>query len=231
MLQKIKHNMSEFEYSAVIIEPRQHKALELVLQNFTRNLDDRWHIIVCHGMDNEDFVKHIVHHTLSHELHRIKLIKLPVSNLTIPEYNRILYDTSFYDIISTDLFLLFQTDTLICDKYRDKIYEFVAYDYVGAPWANGGQVGNGGLSLRRKQTMLDILAHHPLPIDHDAEDVYFSSACPNKPLFEQAKEFAIETVFNDQSFGIHKPWNYQTAEQLHCISAFCTDLPQLMGLL
>jgi len=28
----------------------------------------------------------------------------------------------------------------------------------------------------------------------------------NKPSFEDAKEFSIEPVYNDKSFGIHKPW-------------------------
>ena len=30
------------KYTAIIVEPRKHKALELVLTNFLKNLNDYW---------------------------------------------------------------------------------------------------------------------------------------------------------------------------------------------
>jgi hypothetical protein len=231
-------SVDKFEYSAIIIEPRQHRALEFVLQNFTKHLDNRWQIIIFHGTENEDFVKEIVKNKLSHELYRIKLVNLNVSNLTIHDYNSLLYDKSFYDNIPTEVFLLFQTDTIICDKYKDKIYDFIKYDYVGAPWTNK-EVGNGGLSLRRKSKMLEIISQcidrkQYTPTQLHNEDAFFANVCQdrvniNKPSYEEAKEFSIETVYSDKSFGVHKPWHYQSPQQLQKINEYCPDLNQLIS--
>jgi hypothetical protein len=53
--------------------------------------------------------------------------------------------------------LIFQLDTLLSEQYKNNIYNFLDYDYVGAPWAFNHKVGNGGLSLRKKSKMLEIL--------------------------------------------------------------------------
>ena len=34
------------QYTAIIVEPREHKALVFVLNNFCTNLDENWNIIV-----------------------------------------------------------------------------------------------------------------------------------------------------------------------------------------
>jgi hypothetical protein len=47
-------------YTAVIVEPRCHPALELVLSNFNRNLDGNWKILIYHGNNNEQFIKDII---------------------------------------------------------------------------------------------------------------------------------------------------------------------------
>jgi hypothetical protein len=49
--------------TAIIIEPREHKALPFVLKNFCKNLDDNWDIIIVHGTNNEIFVKNISYRT------------------------------------------------------------------------------------------------------------------------------------------------------------------------
>ena len=48
------------KYTAIIVEPRKHKALELVLTNFLENLDDRWNFIIFHGLENEIYIKNII---------------------------------------------------------------------------------------------------------------------------------------------------------------------------
>jgi hypothetical protein len=42
-------------------------------------------------------------------------------------------------------------DTIICSNNKEKINDFLEYDYVGAhfKWINN-RIGNGGLSLRKK---------------------------------------------------------------------------------
>jgi hypothetical protein len=80
------------------------------------------------------------------------------------------------------MFLVFQTDSMILNK--DRIYDFMNYDYVGAPFntkfkwlqkypkTDFYNVGNGGLSLRRKSKMMEILLNNKLK--NINEDTYFA---------------------------------------------------------
>lgn len=227
-------------YTAIIIEPRKHKALEFVLNNFTSMLDERWSFIIFHGNNNEDYVKDIINTKLSDNIDRIKLINLNVDNLSINDYNSLLYNSSFYDNIKTELFLIFQSDTMICSNYKNNIYNFLDYDYVGSPWKENffnlnRYVGNGGLSLRRKSKMLEIINKFSDQINGFNEDVVFSIKFYDDidikiPSVEEAKNFGIEQIYNDKSFGLHKPWIYHDSDTLQKINDFCPGLNTLIEL-
>jgi hypothetical protein len=200
-------------YSAIIVEPREHKALSFVLKNFLDNLSNEWNIIVFHGNLNIDFVNNIIDNDLFDHKHRIKLINLNVDNLTRDEYsNMFIYNKEFYGHIPTETFLVFQTDSMIFSKNKNLIHHFLQYDYVGAPWfwyprENGQNVGNGGLSLRKKTKMLEIMDKETYKTN--LEDVFF--ACTtlvdvNKPSLEEAKLFSVENIFSEVTFGCHQPW-------------------------
>ena len=205
-------------YTAIIVEPRCHKALKFVLHNFYKNLSNEWNIILFHGNQNEQFSRNIINEFSNKN--RINMINLNVDNLTISQYNNLfINDKSFYDKIPTETFLVFQTDTMIFPRYKNYINLFLKYDYVGAPWPhtprNNQNVGNGGLSLRKKSKMLEIMDKDPNK--NCNEDVYFS--CSNyvslyKPSFEEAKYFSIELVFSNYSFGCHKCWLYHNKQKL-----------------
>ena len=199
-------------YTAIIVEPREHKALPYVLENFLKNLSEEWSFIIFHGNKNLEFVNTIIEEKLENYKHRIRLISLNVDNLSINDYNNLFkYNKQFYECIPTETFLVFQTDTIIIEKHKYLINMFLDYDFVGAPlnhYPRGNErVGNGGLSLRKKSKMLEIMEKEGS--NHYPEDVYFS--CPQnvairKPSFTEALLFSVEEVFNGISFGCHKPW-------------------------
>jgi len=218
--------MSEFSYTAIMIEPRQHPAMRFVLQNFLENLDTRWNFILYHGIDNEDWLKTLVQSAFSSEdQKRIIFRKIVVKNLSLQQYSSIMTNSQFIQTIPTEIFLVFQTDSMICKPYRDLIYEFMDYDYVGAPWHEvprgpwKTQVGNGGLSLRRKSAMLTIARRVPYSPGYP-EDMYFSEGCDKlsmkKPTWEKAKEFAIEMQPSLKSFGVHRAWRWTTVTEEQC---------------
>ena len=218
--------MPTYKYTAIIIEPRRHKALNYVLTNFYNNLSDEWQIIIFHGTNNIEIVKNTI---INFDKNRVKLINLNVHNLSIPDYCNLFYNNWLYDNIPTETFLVFQTDSIICPKYKHLINDFLKYDYVGAPWNDaimkdiknvyGGKdrVGNGGLSLRKKSKMLEILNNYkeftqPKNGRFIPEDVFFSIRTSNKPSDDEAKNFAIESVYNDKAFGVHKSYGYVNLE-------------------
>ena len=210
-------------YSAIIVEPRRHKALSFVLHNFLTNLSDEWEIIVFHGNKNLEYIRAILDTTLSEYKSRIRLHNLNVDDLRIPDYNALLKSIYLYDKIPSEIFLVFQTDTMIFKKHKELLNNFMQYDYVGAPWSQSmpwarGRytVGNGGLSLRKKSKMIEIIKTNvPLPALN--EDCFFSypkHVILNKPSPDEAMKFSIETIFSTITFGCHKPWAYIDNEKL-----------------
>jgi hypothetical protein len=200
------------KYTAIIIEPRKHRALEFVLRNALDNLDLRWSVQIFHGTENEEWLKQILEKSFQKDLPRISLKNLGVSNLkTSQEYNKLLTSREFTEAIPTETFLIFQTDSMINPAHKNLIEKFIDYDYVGAPWKSIISVGNGGFSLRKRSTMLKIIEKYNRP-NEMYEDVFFSIGCfrlrAHVPSLEIAKEFSIETIYNPYSFGIHRAWAY-----------------------
>jgi hypothetical protein len=218
------------KYTAVIIEPREHKALAFVLRNFLENLSDDWKFVIFHGNRNKTFIENILQTDLKKFHHRIyRLIQLDVDNLTYDQYNAICKNPNFYKCIDTELLLIFQTDTIILNK--EILNDFLEYDYVGAPWRNG-VVGNGGLSLRRRDKMMEVCEKIP-PSLIDHEDDYFSYQSVitlKKPLFQDAQRFSVETVFHKKSFGVHAPWKYLNEYDLGYLINRYPDLVKLIEL-
>jgi hypothetical protein len=209
-------------YTAIIVEPRQHPAMKFVLNNFLDTLDDRWSFIIFHGIDNKEWLEKIIDNNFNLSKNRITLVNLNVTNIEpLDGYSKYMTSIDFINQIPTETFLIFQTDTMISSLHKNLIYDFINYDYVGAPWFKtedsknpfDGKIGNGGLSLRKKSKMLEVIHNVPYP-ENMAEDEYFcihNKTIPlNKPTYEQAKLFAIETTYSPLSFGLHKAWIYIT---------------------
>jgi hypothetical protein len=237
------------KYTAFIIEPRKHKALEFVLKNFLKNLSNEWSFIIFHGNLNKEYVQNIVDTKLSKYKNRIKLKSIHKDNIGTSEYSKLLTTKSFYKQIPTEIFLIFQTDSMIIPKNKDNILKFLDYDYVGAPLFLR-YVGNGGLSLRRKSKMLEILDKVPymripnIKSSHfiDYEDVYFSLSFHyrilaslvsdifiNKPSADEAELFASDYYINPKSFGIHAPWKYHSMKKLKSMYPNIEKLVSLQG--
>jgi hypothetical protein len=243
-------------YTAVIIEPRKHKALEFVLTNFMTNLNSDWDFVIFHGTENQEFIEDIINTKLSEHIPRITMVNMGVKNLTREQYSLMFYDETMYKYIPTEVFLIFQTDSMIFAKNKDKINDFLQYDYVGAPWPkdSGGlhakaEVGNGGLSLRRKSKMLELLSHKDTfdknllgpNIEYyylgkyPVEDLYFCgyltpTVTVNKPDFNKAKEFSIEAIINDEPFGVHQCWSKYNLKT-HDLKMLIDKYPELNTLI
>jgi hypothetical protein len=223
-------------YTAVIIEPRVHEAFEMVLENFLTRLDRRWDFIIFHGNLNKDLLENLIDTKFSEHKSRIKLIKMNIDNLTLYDYSRLFRCKRFYDYIPTEMFLIFQLDTLISDVYYDKIYDFMDYDYVGAPWAEHmiphvkNRVGNGGLSLRRKSKMLEVIQNTTCPIDTLEDQIFALYDNLNRPSIDEAMHFSVESIYYDQSFGIHKSWWYLSETQMQEISQHIPGIYKLRDL-
>jgi cbb3-type cytochrome oxidase subunit 3 len=238
-----RHDHRDEAFTAIIIEPRKHRAFEFVLRNFLENLDSRWKIMVFHGTQNETFVNDIIAATPVPA--RVSTVNMGVANLTKDTYSDYMISTDFLYRIPTEVFLIFQSDSMICPEFKDTINQFIEYEYVGAPWPsdrfparfyrNGSLVGNGGLSLRRKTKMLEILKKCEADADVP-EDVYFSMGCKGvhvyKPSESIAAEFSMEMIYSPKSFGLHRTWHVDNVgpEHIDQIEGQCRGYKTLMEL-
>ena len=193
--------------TAIIIEPRRHAALPFVIDNVAGCVPAAWRVVVFHGLDNGGFARGAI--AQSPHRARISAVELPAANLTIPMYNAVFGARAFYDLIPTDRFLVFQTDSMMFPEHAAGLPDFLDYDYVGAPWeaCNGGGVGNGGFSLRRKGPALAALARCAYNVQSN-EDGFFAAASPKKPPAELAGAFSFEAIYSPKSIGCHGPWKY-----------------------
>jgi hypothetical protein len=229
------------KYTAVIIEPRIHSAWKLVLNNFLTNLDESWDFLIVCGLLNKEFLIDLIETNFKEHKHRITIHQLNIENFTNKEYSNFMCELYIYEIIPTETFLTFQLDTLISSKYKDFIYSFLEYDYVGAPWPPGISirdenievlVGNGGLSLRKRIAMLNTIKNDITNTRYENnEDIFFSKNIKNKPSVEKARFFSVESLYSDKSFGIHSCWKFFPIEYMYVISEHIPDLFELISLL
>uniref|UniRef100_A0A6C0JG80 DUF5672 domain-containing protein n=1 Tax=viral metagenome TaxID=1070528 RepID=A0A6C0JG80_9ZZZZ len=212
-----------YKYTAIIIEPRKHKALEFVLNNVCDCLSNEWKIVLFHGINNADYSNNIINKLNLLYDNRINTVDLVVENLNLIEYSKLLTTKSIiYDHIDTDVFLVFQTDSMIFKKNAYLLDTFLEYDYVGSPWlvtnylptSNCDFIGNGGFSLRNKNKMLEIIKKRDWNSieenDNRYEDLFFSTKYSDvsvrKPEYKKACSFSVDEVFSEICFACHKPW-------------------------
>jgi hypothetical protein len=224
--------------TAVIIEPRKsmQKALEFVTKNVLKNLDSGWKVSIFPSSENRKEVEDFIAGLSEAERARTTIKDIGLTSMNIRTYNELMMSRKLLDAIDTEMFLVVQTDSLICQQGKDIIKKFMKYDYVGAPWKDRNALGNGGFSLRRKSTMLEILEKCPT-LEHN-EDGFFSGGCagvkPSKPSPSEAEEFSIETIYNEAKgkpfFGIHKPWNYHSPDTMSKLDRMCLGTKELQNL-
>jgi len=213
------------KYEAVLIEFRCFPHLEFLIRNAVLKLGRKWsHTIIC-GNLNYDLIKNIS----SKISENIKIIKKDYDNLTQNEYSGFLSSLEFWNLLNGDKILIYQEDSFI---FKENIEEFIEYDYIGAPWPKNTNdtpncVGNGGISLRSKQKMIDVI--NKISIKNTSinestkiymkknkltvcpEDVYFSLNMQKYNIgkvadFDTAFKFSSESLNNPNSFAGHNFW-------------------------
>jgi hypothetical protein len=216
-----QHNKKE----SVLIEFRILPHLEFLIRNTIIKLGEEWsHTVICGNM-NYDYIKT----TCKKITENIKIIKLEYDNIEQSEYSLLLSEKSFWELLEGEKILIYQEDSCI---FKYNIEEFIEWDYIGAPWKkinndNEYCVGNGGFSLRSKQTMIEIIEKISIKETKfnsstlsymkntgqtiGPEDVYFTKNMIEYKIgklapWKIAKNFSTEWIYNSDSLGGHCFW-------------------------
>ena len=198
---------TETNHCAVIVETRRVDKMSTILKNhmyFLNQSDSniKWGLQIFHGLDNEEYVK-----SITKDWKNVDYVNTGVVNFTKTSYSQYCKTPNFWNKIKSDKILIFQTDSLLL---RHGIDDFLNFDYIGAPWTKpkeGTLIGNGGLSLRTKQKMIEISEKYNNENDFTWEDIFFSKYLmgDNFPDLETAMKFSVEDVFHPKPLGVHFP--------------------------
>ena len=212
-------------YEAVLVEFRDFPHIEFIIRNTILKLGREWsHTVVCGNLNY-----HLVETICKSISPNINIIKINVDNMTQSEYSKFLTTMDFWDLLKGEKILIYQEDSII---FKNNIRDFLEYDFVGAPFPKNNDdtpnsVGNGGLSLRSKSKMIEIIKKiSPIDCKYNSstleymkfvnlefppEDVYFSKCMQEYVIgvvanWDIAYNFSSEALFNPDSLGGHKFW-------------------------
>ncbi|PVH89036.1 hypothetical protein DL98DRAFT_508872 [Cadophora sp. DSE1049] len=241
-----------FKNVAAIIEDRPLSNLAPLLLHFSSVLGPTWPIVLFTS-ENTLLNQSIPFQRAVNE-GRISLRSLPsdihfeshraVSELlTIPWF--------WEQLAPAGHVLLFQADSILCANSDKRVDDFLEYDFVGAPievptqGINGhGEGLNGGLSLRNRTMILDIVTKSSWKTEMDDGTISQEGCVTKKPCLkfedqwfyhkmkeipgsrlptkEVAATFAVETVWYDRPLGYHQVerWN---ADKMDRVATWCPE--------
>lgn len=193
------------DYFAVIVEPRIDENIETIIKTVMYYLEDshkKWGLQIFHGTKN---VEQIL--SITKNWDNVSLVNLGKDNLTKREYNDMMMTTNFWNKVKGKKILSFQNDSILL---KGGIDQFLKYDYIGAPWIKpkeGYFVGNGGLSLRNKDKMIEICKLNDDKSNIPLEDIFFVKNLKGEGVadIEIAYNFSMEDIFSEHAMGLHNP--------------------------
>jgi hypothetical protein len=209
---------------AIIVETRKHKAMPFVLNNVMSILPDEWNLQIFHGSNNLDYINEVIDVTEYSD--KVTLTNLNIDSISQQDTNlEIMLNENFWNQVIAETVLYFECDTMLCPNSEYKIEDFEHFDYIGGYWGNQlydlddkyPVVMNGGLSIRKKSFMLDIIKNELQSYlksgGNPCED-YFVTECVNHfnmPTTKEVLSFSIDNGYmyplnNKAPFGVHKPW-------------------------
>ena len=191
-------------FALALIETRIVTGMDKKIEDHARFLPDDWDqlaVVSNRSLDNTKKTK----------------IVIPEVN-SLKNYNRVLTDSCFWM-----LFMKYER-VLICHMdsglLRTGIEEFLPWDYVGAPWKFQHNGGNGGLSLRNPNVMIEICTKHKWNPGMAYEDVWYCNyMMGNYDLAPRAicEQFSVETIYRLGTLGYHNIKSYQTTSDVEKI--------------
>ena len=142
------------------------------------------------------------------EIGKLDLTYIPKNMTTASqeEISQFLTSLWMYETVLSpaEWLLVFQTDSVLCANSNKNLNDYLDYDWVGAPWnPNGRFGGNGGLSLRRVSSIIDVLRNQVRADGSEAEDVWLTERLGHRPGSKLANG-TMSQAFSGEMFSGEK---------------------------
>jgi len=215
---------------AVIVETRKHKALPFVLDNVMSVLPEDWDLQIFHGSNNLDYINEVISENQYLGGRDFFCNDLEIDTITADDSSlEIMLTEDFWNKVVGETVLYFECDTMLCSNSEYKVEDFEHFDYIGGYWGNElgmldndyTRVMNGGLSIRKKSYMLDIIKNELQPYldsgGNPCEDYFVTDRIRTIPKVRDVLTFSIDCGYmyplnNKAPFGLHKPWGVNPAK-------------------
>ena len=123
------------------------------------------------------------------------------------EYNSLLKIARFYEEFAAEYLCIFQTDCYFRKQIPDAIFN---YDYIAAPFEWDETSAGGGLSFRKRDSMIDICRNFKQNIE--SEDCYICEGIKmlgyKMPYFLEGISFIAESCIYEDPIGVHQWWTF-----------------------
>ncbi|KAL3425471.1 hypothetical protein PVAG01_02262 [Phlyctema vagabunda] len=164
---------------ALLIENRPNPILAPLLLHFMSVVPPDWRFRFMGSLESVRHVNSSVAIRHQVEIGKLDLTYIPANMSTAGQemISRFLTNLWLYETVlqPAEWLLVFQTDSMLCANSRQSINNWLDYDWVGAPWSPSARFGgNGGLSLRKVSTIIDVLRNQERIENSEPEDVWLT---------------------------------------------------------
>ena len=199
----IKKNTNK---SIVIIERRIHSNLAFLIRNMFYYARD-WSMTIICSDTNFSYLKTI----LTNNSDNVILLPLfegnPNRDIAINEYNSLLKSSYFYKLLPFEHLLIVQTDTYLRRKIDETIFN---YDYVASYFAWDKTSCGGGMSYRKRSSMITICDNFKKEIS--IEDCFINEGVKmlgyTIPDYKDGLNYICESFYSENPFGLHQWWTF-----------------------
>lgn len=197
---------TETDSYLVIVERRIHPNLAFVLYNAAYFAKTWGIVLICSDL-NYEYCKKICGHNSSFVDIRPSLQGNPEPSVGKTEYNSLLKSTSFYESLPGEHLVFFQVDSYLRKAIPE---EWKSFDYVAAPYEWDEAAVGGGLSYRKKSSMIHVCKEtRDDVIDEDAFICNGIRVLGYKiPLFEVGITYISESCIYEDPIGVHQWWTF-----------------------
>jgi hypothetical protein len=174
--------------------------IEFVIRNLILKLGASWHHTILCNTSNYEYINQIANSISSN----ISIIKLENCE-NMDQHKQRMKTSEYWQLFVGEKILHYTSTTTI---FKKNIDEFVDYDYISA--SSFHELGNGSLSLRTRQTMIDILEKFR-DENSEPEDVFFPKIMSEHAIGKVADKdtstrFSTEYLKNSESMGGNSYW-------------------------
>jgi hypothetical protein len=196
----------ESDKTIVIVERRIHPNLWFLIRNLSYFCQG-WSVVFVCSNTNIKYIQEIVEHNKNNCMYMVAFSDSPEREKAIKEYNFLLKDSNFYTALPSENCLFVQTDTYLRKPIPNEILN---YDYVSSPFTWDETSAGGGISFRKKSSMIDICKRSKCTYEN--EDTFICEGVKNlgykMPEFMEGITYFVESCLYEDPVGIHQWWTF-----------------------